>query len=304
MLGYSTENIVLTSFYSLIILVGVFSNVVIICVVFRKRQMQTTTNILLASNACADLLTLLWCIPFLSLKFFPHPTGLVGNIVCVLVTKQNVTSITLCVSMLTLCLLAIERYNALLKPMKENLRLSKGTVGYALLCVWTLSTIFGLPLFIKTYYEESTRRCKFHFETRLFWIVSGSCLLILISITCFCYSRIIKGLYFTNAVCAAKPTIDKHREVCEKRKVLKLLLFITSAFVLCLTPRVLYFFFSPLMKHKKDISVFKRLSFLFLISNSTINPVICLTQNTNYITCLQNMYRRIKLIRIWRKKPR
>ena len=299
--GYTSENITLTSTYSVVILVGVFCNLVIIIIVWRKRSMQTTTNILLVNNACADLLTLLWCIPFLCLKFFPRPTGLLADIVCILITKQNITSVTLAVSVLTLCLLAVERYNALLKPMKDHLRLSKGTVGYALLGVWSVSIMLGLPLFFKTYYNSSKGKCRFHFQTRVFWIASGSSLLFVLSVICFCYLRIVKGLYFSKTICAAQPTIDKCREIREKRKVIKLLLMISVAFVLCLMPRVLYCFFSSLLNNKKDIGVFKRISFLFLICNSALNPVICISQNSNYINSLRVLYHSITDVGPWKK---
>lgn len=50
--------------YIIIFTFGVIGNVAVIYVVFRCRRMRTTTNILIANLACADLLVIVFCLPF------------------------------------------------------------------------------------------------------------------------------------------------------------------------------------------------------------------------------------------------
>ena len=102
--GQPYENIGLIDFflipaYAVVIFIGFVGNVLVIAVIKTKRPMHTTTNYLLANLAVADLLTLLWCIPGLVMRYVAHPSGVLGDYLCKFVTMHHVAGITQLVSL-------------------------------------------------------------------------------------------------------------------------------------------------------------------------------------------------------------
>ena len=140
--------------------------------------MHTTTNFLLANLALADLLTLLWCIPGILLKdLITHPNGL-----------------------LTLTLVSVERYNALVNPLNASLRLTKENVKYPIVAMWMFAFIFVLPLFIFEDWDEMQNRCIMLWKkpsATIYWSILTLVVFLAFVLVCFCYLNIIRGLYFT-----------------------------------------------------------------------------------------------------------
>ena len=94
------------------LVIGFIGNVLLIRIVHKPREMHTPTNFLLASMAASDIITiLLW-----SFYFFEF-----AKFVCKFVV---LIEISINVSSITLTLLAIERYNAILTPFRAGLWLT------------------------------------------------------------------------------------------------------------------------------------------------------------------------------------
>ena len=126
----SMENVPLMVSYIILSLVGVAGNSLVITLVRKKHNFRSTTNILLAFVAVADLISLTCYVPFAFFLVFPLPGEVLGSVLCWVFARGNVVSLTVTVSITTLALLAIERFHALVKPLNNKLRITRKNVIY------------------------------------------------------------------------------------------------------------------------------------------------------------------------------
>lgn len=300
---YSTEEIdrVLAPIYVVVIIFGVVGNMIVIAVIKSTRSMHTTTNFLLLNLAVADLLTLLWCLPYKVLVFvFVHPSGVSGNFLCKFFTSYNVTVVTLTVSIFTLTTLSVERYRALINPLLRKFRLDLDTVPYAIAVIWIASAAFMVPLFVVTEYIPVANTCRVNWSSKKQEDLYSLCIMVFsifvpILITVICYIRIMKGLYFSNTICAIPAGLQQESDLQEKRKIVKILLVVTGAFVMAFLP---YASFRIVVATADDTDydkysrlqslreIFKFLSY----TSSCFNPVIYTVQSSNYREACRRLF--------------
>ena len=116
-------NIAMVALYGAVILVGLTGNLMLIAILWRKRTMRTTTSLLLANVAAADVISLLLCpIPYAVSLTNLHPTGLLGDYICKIFTGYTTTCVTVSVTYITLVVLAVEPHHAIVKPLSGRLK--------------------------------------------------------------------------------------------------------------------------------------------------------------------------------------
>lgn len=272
----SVDNLPFMFSYIVLSVVGVVGNSLVITLIWKKRCMRSTTNILLAFVAVADLISLVCFVPFAFFLAFPIPGGILGAIFCCVFARPNVASVTIAVSITTLALLAIERFHALLKPMNNRLRLNKNNVSFWICGILVYAVALNVPLFVFTEFDKQNRICAYDFGAngrRNYFAVFGFGVALAVTVICYCYWRIIKGFFFgSRKVCVSE-------ELQHKRRVVKLLLLITLAFIVCFIPRVIYYFF-----YFSSKGLFHQVSLFLLHCNSAMNPIILGFQSENYRT--------------------
>ena len=108
--------------------------------------MQTPSNYLLASKAASDVFTIM-TIAAHRFAFSQHVNDEnFGHLVCkasALIT--TFITILAIVSSITLTVLAVERYNALLKPLRTGLRLSEDNIKKAIDLIWVTNVFVSIP---------------------------------------------------------------------------------------------------------------------------------------------------------------
>ena len=125
---------------------GLIGNVLVIRIVHKTREMHTSTNYLLASMAVSDVFTII----LIAAHRFAFSQHVLDENVWHLVCKAsavNTTFITIfaIVSSTTLTVLAVERYNALLKPLRTGLQLSEDNIKKAIALIWVISVFVSIP---------------------------------------------------------------------------------------------------------------------------------------------------------------
>ncbi|XP_063237275.1 QRFP-like peptide receptor isoform X2 [Bacillus rossius redtenbacheri] len=143
--------------YGLTMALGIVGNSLIIFTIGRYRRMKSTTNVFLVSLACADLLLILICIPVKLAKLFSF-TWTMGEFMCKTVHyMQNVSAIC---SVLTLTAMSIERYYAIVHPMKAKYLCTISQARKIILCIWVAAFLLAVPMLFAQVHMEVGLRVK------------------------------------------------------------------------------------------------------------------------------------------------
>ena len=117
--------------------------------------MHTPTNYLLASMAVSDVFTIIM-IAARRFAFSQHVLDEnFGHLVCkasgLITTFITIFAI---VSSTTLTVLAVERYNVSLKPLRTGLQLSEDNIKKAVALIWVISVFISIP---NAFFQEFDR---------------------------------------------------------------------------------------------------------------------------------------------------
>ena len=118
----STEfQIIMTIIYSLSILVSVLGNSTVIYIVYKHKDMRTTTNLLLVNMACADLLVaILYMVNQLKYLFLHEKWfgGVIGLIFCK--PMFVIQYLPACGTVWSTAVISIDRLSATISPLKKS----------------------------------------------------------------------------------------------------------------------------------------------------------------------------------------
>lgn len=300
-----TELQVRMVFLWLIIAVGLISNALIFAVIKTFHSMRTTTNYLLVNVAAADITTLIFTAIHLLIPVKqPFPTGFLGSFLCKFIYTNNITMVTLLVTTLTLTLLAVERYNAMMKPLIATRRISTDKIAYFLTGIWMASIIMATPLFVSVDHRPNSPHCSPGDDSdkmRVYVTV------LIVTLTLapffgivFCYYKILFGLYCSKTICSRASEVSAHRSVNEKKRLLIVLVVLTGVFFVAFVPYgvVLILKFNGLTSkyssHFRVVFFRLKLGVQYLtLLNCSLNPFIYAIPSTNYRCCLKYMVKKI-----------
>lgn len=132
-----------TSVYLLIFLTGLSGNVLTCAVIARHKKMRTPTNLYLVSLALSDLLVLLFGMPLEIYELwqnYPFPFGEGG---CYF--KTFLFETVCFASILNVTALSVERYIAVLHPLKTRYLSTNQHAKRVITIVWVVSMICAIP---------------------------------------------------------------------------------------------------------------------------------------------------------------
>ncbi|EDO42801.1 predicted protein, partial [Nematostella vectensis] len=280
--------------FALNMCLGVCGNALVITVVRRSRAMHTTTNFLLVNLAVGDIMILIWNPRWISFVIYPvHPRGTPGDLVCVLYTGNAIITVVVSASILTLVVLAVERYNALVNAMK-GVRISTERLPFVIGGIWGLAVAVSIPDFLNNYFSTQYKKCLCPFSLELASKLSIHiyCTITLLGILpflilSFCYFQILKGVFITNTICAEQ-SVPSTADDAIRRKLAKLCLSVTCAFYICYLPYATFLLFiasvekGVLIQRQDMFTAMLRACEFFVTLSSSLNPVIYAFQSTSY----------------------
>lgn len=139
--------------FGIIFIVGLFGNALVVIVVASNAQMRNTTNLLIINLAIADLLFIVFCVPFTAtdyiLSYWPF-----GVTWCKMV--QYLIIVTAYASVNTLVLMSVDRFLAVVYPVASiSIRTEHNTL-MAISITWIIILLSCLPAFLAHGLEIST----------------------------------------------------------------------------------------------------------------------------------------------------
>lgn len=128
--------------YSIIFAIALTGNGLVCFVVYTSPEMKTVTNYFIVNLAIGDILMTVLCVPFsfvpvLVLRYWPF-----GSIMCRVVNYTQAVSVM--VSAYTMLAISIDRYIAIVQPLKP--RLSKAAAKVVVLAVWAGAAATATPI--------------------------------------------------------------------------------------------------------------------------------------------------------------
>ena len=291
------------SAYCLILLGSFFGNIFIIIIVYKRRDLRRTVNYFIVNMAVSDLLFPLVVIPdqitkIVTVSWHWHVTGSLGVAFCKL--YMFTSSVSLFVSVQSLVWIAIDRFVAVVFPIKLGLISSKIRTT-AVVSTWILACIFYFPSLVSSGlvdYENHTF-CSLVNKQSIFlnngafqgyyWLhVTIRFLAPLLVITVL-YTAIVISLKRRSKALMNITQHKRRHPVKKQKQAAKMAVVILVLFYICVIPYTLLRF----LNYLKPSCAFQR-SFFFIavfmfFSSSVVNPIICLSFVESYRRGLRNI---------------
>ncbi|XP_078506824.1 neuropeptide Y receptor type 6-like [Lissotriton helveticus] len=140
---YVPVYILLIIAYSIVTLVGLLGNLCLVIIVKKQKEAQNVTNILIANLSLSDILICFMCIPF-TVAYTLMDYWIFGEAMCKV--SSFAQSVSVSVSIFSLVLIAVERYQLIVNPRGWKPGVSHAYWG--ILFVWLFSVVISIPFFI------------------------------------------------------------------------------------------------------------------------------------------------------------
>ncbi|GLH06463.1 Allatostatin-A receptor [Gryllus bimaculatus] len=136
--------IVVPILFTLIVLIGLIGNALVVIVVAANQQMRSTTNLLIFNLAWADLLFIVFCVPFTATDYV-LPYWPFGDVWCKIV--QYLIVVTAYASVYTLVLMSLDRYLAVVHPITSMSIRTEPNALLAIIVTWVVILTASAPVY-------------------------------------------------------------------------------------------------------------------------------------------------------------
>ncbi|KAG9328479.1 hypothetical protein JZ751_013567 [Albula glossodonta] len=231
---FQGESTMVTAVISLtVFVIGLTGNTLAIYVVLRYAKMKTVTNIYILNLAVADELYILG-LPFLTtqnvLSYWPF-----GSFLCrVVMTADSINQFT---SIFCLTVMSIDRYLAVVHPIKSTKWRRPRVAKFINATVWSLSFVVVLPVIIFSDVQDQFNTCNMNWpEPKAVWSTAFILYTAILGffgpllVICLCYLLIVVKVKSAGV----RAGFTKRRK--SERKVTRMVVIIVVVFVLCWLP--------------------------------------------------------------------
>ena len=286
-----------TSIMAVISTATFIGNVLVATAFIKTPTLRTSTNYYIVNMAVSDLLAQLISWPLYVSEGMLTPNIFINEPWASSVCKLGmyVRAVSQLVSVLCLVLISLDRFVAIVFPLKTVMMNVKVRVTF-LSIPWIIPICCGLPyvLFARINKEKNQTICRFRMSDKALEVFYGGGFILFyvfpVSTIIVLYSLIIRAL-------KNRPNLQKGKENvkrCQQNQtVVKILISIVFAFFICWTPLCIYLLlkkFHPSLFAKDKCLLFIHFSFYVFPSLSTaINPVILFVFSTNYNQALKSL---------------
>ncbi|XP_012269033.1 allatostatin-A receptor-like isoform X2 [Athalia rosae] len=278
----SIVSIAVPLLFGLIGIVGLVGNFLVVIVVAANPGMRSTTNLLIINLAIADLLFVIFCVPFTAtdyvLPFWPF-----GNLWCKVV--QYLIIVTACASVYTLVLMSLDRYLAVVHPIASMSVRTEAHAFFAICIAWAVILITSIPVLImhgEDPYNSTTEQltaCRFlpQFNWPLFQVTFFlTSYIIPLTLICGLYVCMLLRLWR-----GAHVSAESRRG---KRRVTRLVLVVVGVFAICWCPIQLILVIKSLDLYPMSAAavMVQIVSHVLAYMNSCVNPILYAFLSDNF----------------------
>lgn len=285
-----TSTVVITCMYFLVCTVGLCGNALVIYVILRYAKMKTVTNIYILNLAVADVLFMLG-LPFIAIQLalvhWPF-----GPVLCrVVMTVDSLNQFT---SIFCLMVMSIDRYLAVVHPIKSTKWRKPRMAKTINLAVWGVSLMVNLPIVIYSGVITKHDGCfctivwpepqEAYYTAFMFYTFILGFFLPLMVI-CLCY------LFIIFKVKSSGIRVGSSKRKRSERKVTRMVSIVVAVFVFCWLP--FYVFNVTSVTGTISTTPILRSTFAFVVvlgyANSCANPILYAFLSENFKKSFQNV---------------
>ncbi|KAI8482307.1 Adenosine receptor A2a [Branchiostoma belcheri] len=251
-----------------------------------NRRLRGTTNYFIVSLAVADICVGLLGIPFAIVTYLGFPDNFHGCLMMlsfIIITTQS--------SIFSLLAIAVDRYVAIMNPLRYEYLMTTRTARWAIALTWALSLLIGMVPLMGWNLGPSQNGCAFtaviDFDYFVYFNFFG-CVLTPLLIMGFIYSTIFwsvrKQLRSIKSTDITTSAIEKKKKYFKKEvKAAKSLAIIVGLFAVCWLPLHTLNCIDHLCREACPYP-YELLMTAILLShaNSAVNPVIYAFRNRDY----------------------
>ena len=286
------QRVLVPLLFTIIIILGCIGNTIVLIVVIRNRDhFRNTTNLFILNLSVADLLFLLFCVPFHSVIYATNDGNWpFGNLMCKMVHLVQFSSMA--GSILTLVAMAGDRYLAVAHAIETKHLRTPNVAFVACVVIWIIALAIALPMPIvySAQYHPAygISACaddwggENHGKHRKTYFLSLFIFFFLIPlIAIFGLSMmIVRQLWLTQ-----QPEGPRMKEsILRKRKVTRLIVVVVIVFFICWLPSHIFWLwinFFP-QTFKKEYITLRVYAHAFSYANSAVNPVLYAFLSANF----------------------
>ena len=292
--------------YCLLFVVSLAANTFIGIIVYRTKTLRTPINILIVNMAISDLLFPIFHFPRILVLLNTAGHWLVGGPLGQAVCKLSsfATDVSTLVSIQSLLLIAVDRFGAVVFPLRSPLISSK-QCRYFILVIWIVAMAVHCPYLIAFKVLEYSEGlvCSLQWNDTFGESLSlQTYILGMIVVTRYVPLVLIAILYFVIALKIKSQKMPgeqsanaRERRLKKERNVLNMSVAIVLVFAVCWLPLSIYallFHYSSNMAMRSSCGMeyFKIIAFLLAHSYCAVNPCICFIFSGNYRQGLKNLF--------------
>ena len=264
-------------------LLGIPANLLVIMVVRKTKLKKSTLLYLILNLALTDIVNILATESFLICELIVKPLwGVHLALVRSILVPNDI-------AILTLTTIAVERFNALVRPMRPVSNISRTKIYLFILLIWFVGVTFNLPLIAITLVHRVSHcdpvDMNYGWQTfELIYSIVGLVTFhaIPLVVYSYCYSKIIKGVFFDRTVLGAE-SFPNGKALEEKKTLVQTTISVTAVFIISCTSATVGLTVNSFGKGKDVLpKEYHSLVLLLKCLSSTVNPYLYYLQSRKY----------------------
>ena len=289
---------------SLLLVVSLIGNLLIVLIVYKTPTLRKPINMLIANMAMSDLLFPIFTFPVRLAYLHGGGGWLIGGNLGQALCKLHVfgTYISSLVSVQSLVLISVDRFGAVVVPLRSPLITIK-QCPFFIVATWIIAMAVYSPYLVTqklVEYPGGRMSCKTQWRETFGENANRNYILVL-AIVFFYTSFVLLAILYSVILIKLKrqahpgePSANAEQQRTRRiRNVLKMAIAIVVAFFICWIPTFSNGMISVLSAPVSSIScsfyLYEFIAMFMALANCAINPIICLIFSSNYRQALKRL---------------